>query len=436
MTDLDSYAENRWTRFGLATNPYFVQPLNSSDDGPRPISLFKGRASEGKGLASSIASEETSLNVVEAPSGVGKSTFVNYVKFRLRDRYFAPPLEVGVQSDWNATAVLLAVLDVLVKHASDLNPDAKWPRDFPAIARARELVTSIQHSGWGVSFGLQPATPIGASVGLSRQTTGQRPLIGPVLSPAFFADLVQDLLSMSTPPKDGVILHVNNLDTLMAASVRQTRTLISDLRDYFQVTNLHWILVGPPGLQADALAPERRVMSVVKEAIQLDKLPPADLEAFLQSRYEHYALPHATPTEPTDPKLVREIYSLFGGDLRGTLNALTRAHRYFDPVDVAPLRRLDGLEILAGHFRAHLLQALAAKPQRVLDHLTKLGAEEFTQDDAKPIEKFQSARSKHFSDLEQWDAIRLVRTEGPRKFYTLGGAARLASLTVSPRNHD
>jgi hypothetical protein len=424
MEELDTFGENRWLRFGLSTNPYFVQPLNSSDSGPRPISLFQGRAAQGKQLADSISGEESSLNIVEAPSGVGKSTFVNFVKYRLRRRYFAPPSEIGVQSDWNSQAVLLGVLDVIVRYASDVAPETDWKK-YPVTSKARELVSSIQQASWSLSLGVSPGTPVGASLGLSRSGTSRAPLLGPVLSPSFMGELVSELLSLTTPPADGAIVHVNNLDTLMAASVTRTRTLLSDLRDYFQVTNLHWVLVGPPGLHEEAIAPERRVMSIAKDPIDLDKLPFTDFEGLLKKRYQHYALEKSW-TDPTEQKLVREVYRLFGGDLRGTLNALTRAHGYYNPLDVQPLSEGDGLAVLAGHFRAHLRDKLAPKPRKVLEHLAALGEEEFTQDDAKPVEKHQPARSKHFAELEQWEAIRLVRTEGPRKIYSLGGAALLA----------
>jgi len=422
---LDLFGRNRWLRFGLSTNPYFVEALSSADEGPRPISLFQGRSEQGRQLASTIASEESSLCLVEAPSGVGKSTFVNYVKHRLRERYFAPPVEVGVQSNWTAQHVVLGAVDAIVRHASDVHPQKKWSeREFPAISRARELVMTVQRAGWSPNLGIS-LFGAGPSIGVSPTVSTQPPLLGPVLSPAFLEEVVREARTLSLPPTEGVILHVNNLDTLLASSPRSARTLISDLRDFFGVSGTHWVLVGPPGLRSNAIAPERRVLTFVKETVELDKLPLGDVEKLLEKRYRHYKT-RPKWTEPTAPELISKLYREFGGDLRGMLNALSVSHRFYDPVDIRPMPHEFGLGTLSAFYRRRLEASLAPKTHAVLAHLVDLRRDEFTQDDAASIERHQSNRSRRFAELEQEDAVRLLRSEGPRKIYTLGGASGLA----------
>lgn len=427
MDDLEP--ENRWLRFGLSTNPYFPEPLNADENGPRPITLFRGRRDEVKDFVDTIAGEASSLTVIEGASGTGKSTFVNYGKHILRGRpgkprWFAPSVEVGVQSTTNAQSLLVQVIDAVVRHASDMAPKADW-RDHPSIHRARMTVEAVENLGGGFSLGFSLPGGPGASVGGSRSGSTSPPQLGPVLSPAFFEALVTELRTLTDPPMAGVVLHVNNLETLMQSSMAAAHTLFNDLRDHFHIEGLHWAFLGPPGLHEDVLAPEKRVRDFVKGSWKLDALPLPDVLQALEARYERYAI-RSDWTAPTEESLVSVLYDFFGGDLRGTLNSLTLAHRRYNPIDVVPMPAEQAVLVLQREFRARFEQALRGKTRQVLDHLLGLGQEEFTQDDAISAERHQSNRSIRFSELAKADAIRLIRTEGTRKIYTFGGPARMA----------
>jgi len=417
--------ENRWLRFGLATNPYFVEPLGATDDGPRPISLFRGRKQPTKDLLDTVSSEQNGLIIVEAPAGVGKSTFVNHAKFKARKHFFAPANEVGVQSGSNAHSLLLQVLDALVRHASDIAPQTNWQKDLPTIHKARQLVMALQSNGWDFNLGLTGPTGVGGNVGAGKSSTIAPPLLGPVLSPRFLDDLVRELLVLKEPPSDGVILHINNLDVLMRESVEETAKLFSDLREHFQVVNTHWIFLGPPGLQAEAIAPNRRVLPFVKATIELAQLPVEDVQSLLEARYSHYKI-RGDWVRPSKPDLVATLYHRFGGDLRGTLDALGKAHRAYRPVDVAPMDEAYAIEFLGTFYRRYLEKNLRPKSYEILEYLVKKARDEFTQDDAEPVEEYQGNRSTRFSELEAVDAVRFTGNEGRRKVYAFGGAARLA----------
>ncbi len=423
---MDSTPENRWLRYGLSTNPYFVEALSSVDEGPRPIRLFRGRSDKVKSLLDTVASEQNSLCVVEGASGVGKSTFANFVKYRLSDTYVALPNEVNVQTTTTPQGVLLAILDEAVRHASDLAPETDWEEEAPHLHQARQFIMAYEGGGWsvGLSGGLPGGPQPGVSVG--KDTAAQAPAYPPVLSRRFFDGLVQDMLQLTSPPADGLVIHVNNLDVLLNEGTEATKRLFSDLREYFQIPGTHWLFLGPPGLEASAIAPERRLQPFVKARISLENLPVGDVLDILHARYEHYAVERGDWTPPTKAELVEQLYDKFGGDLRGALGALTAAHKSYRPVDVAPMPEGAGLEHLQDHFSSHLADKLRPKTLEILEHLIEAGETEFTQDAAEPVEKHQSNRSLRFQELEQWDAIRLVRTEGVRKFYTFGGAARLA----------
>lgn len=417
--------ENRWLRFGLATNPYFPEPLSPTVQGPRPITLFQGRKRATKDLLDTLASEQNSLVLIEGAAGVGKSTFVNHAKYQVRDRYVAPVPEISVSSSATAEGLLLGVLDAVVRHASDLQPHAAWEKDYPAIHRARRIVLSLESVGWNLSLGLSVPGGAGVSAGAGASSMSTPPVAGPFLTTRLFDELTQDLLTLRDPPFEGVIFHVNNLDTLMRESVASVERLFSDLREHFQVPHTHWWFLGPPGLQAETIAGNRRMLPFVKARIELDQLPIGDVHALLKARYEHYAI-RKPWTMPSTTGLVDHLYDKFGGDLRGTIDALSKAHSAYRPVDVAPLDEPAALAVLEAFYRARLEGELRQKTKEILDHLIKLGRPRFTQDDAQAVEEYQGNRSTRFAELEAVDAVRFVGNDGRRKLYAFGGAARLA----------
>lgn len=422
---MDASPENQWLRYGLSTNPYFVEPLSTADEGPRPIRLFRGRAESVKHLLDTVASEQNSLTVIEGASGVGKSTFANYVKHQLDD-YISLPNEVNIQTSTTTQGALLSILDEVVRHASDLAPGTDWENQAPRIHQARQFIMSYEGGGWaiGVSGGLPGGPQAGVSVG--KESTNQPPAYPPVLSRRFFEDMVEEVIQLGDDPREGLVIHVNNLDVLLNENEQATRRFLSDLREFFQIPQTHWLLLGPPGLESAAIAPERRLQPFVKARIGLDNLPIDDIHNILEARYEYYATEPGGYVPPTEPALTEELYETFGGDLRGMLGALTAAHRSYRPVDVTPMPQAAGLSHLQEHFSSHLAEKLRPKTLEILEYLVEQGDEEFSQDAAEPIEKHQSNRSMRFQELQQWDAIRLVRTKGPGKIYTFGGAAKLA----------
>lgn len=425
--------ENRWLRFGLATNPYFPDPLSSTRNGERPITLFHGRERDLREVLDTIAGETSSLVLVEAPSGVGKSTFLAYVKHQLRGRahdteppkYFAPLVEIGVQTDETYQTLLPKILYAFVQHASELHPKADWAKRFPTIHQARSFVTTLQNVGW--SFGVGGTLPGGAGgqFGGAKTPAATPPAAGPILTPDFFQRLCRELLQLTRPPMQGIVVHVNNMDTLLGEEPSRAMALFTNLRDYFQTPRVHWVFLGPPGMRGDAVAPEKRVRDFVRSWIQLASLSANDVVALLRKRYEHYKV-RPSYVEPTDPRLVEHLIEDFGGDLRGTLNALTLAHKHYQPIDPTPLKEAFALRFLQQHYHQHLEAVLRGKTLEILNHLLKAKKPEFVQDDAATVEKHQSSRSLRFSEMEREEAIRLVRQDGARKVYAFGGIARIA----------
>ena len=95
-------SESIWALYGLKGNPFSTKPL-SIYGGDIPLETFFGRQRELQHLMRIVASSENSRVLVSGDVGVGKTTFVNYIRSTLaQKKYFITPREIPVQSNWTA----------------------------------------------------------------------------------------------------------------------------------------------------------------------------------------------------------------------------------------------------------------------------------------------------------------------------------------------
>src|SRR3989344_5309606 len=92
---------NIWQLYGLKGNPFTTDPLSTyGDDLPIEKSFF-GRDQEVEKMKKIIYSNRTSRILVYGEIGIGKTTFVNYIKYHgIKDGYFTPLGELSIQYNW------------------------------------------------------------------------------------------------------------------------------------------------------------------------------------------------------------------------------------------------------------------------------------------------------------------------------------------------
>jgi len=78
-----------WRKYNLKENPYFQEPLAISD-GKIPMSAFIGRKKEILNIKKMIEIGEGRFLII-GDSGVGKTTFVNYVRANAPNKKFFTP---------------------------------------------------------------------------------------------------------------------------------------------------------------------------------------------------------------------------------------------------------------------------------------------------------------------------------------------------------
>jgi hypothetical protein len=237
----------------------------------------------------------------------------------------------------------------------------------------------------------------------------------------------------------GVLVHVNNLENLSDADAKRAGAIFRDLRDPCLLADgYHWLVVGTGEALSAAIDTHPQLRSVFSLTLALDPLKPSELLQLLERRYRALALDDSKPVRPPiSPRAVQSLYTLFHGDLRGTLAALDEAAHGLLGYGKKPDASLTLPEIqpLLQHryetdARARLtgtqLKALAALAQRV-----KNGS--FLIKDAASVWKNERSRAARLvAELQKAGYVlpleRVAAEERgrPAISYALGGSARLA----------
>ena len=103
-----------WELYGLKTNTFFTDPLLMFGGDIDLKFGFIGREEEIKRLRSIIYGNNGSRILVSGDVGIGKTTFVNYVRaIASQDRYFTTLKEIGVQPEWNGMDFILNTLSAI-----------------------------------------------------------------------------------------------------------------------------------------------------------------------------------------------------------------------------------------------------------------------------------------------------------------------------------
>jgi hypothetical protein len=148
----------------------------------------------------------------------------------------------------------------------------------------------------------------------------------------------------------------------------------------------------------------------------------------LVKRIEYLAIDGMQPVLPVTLALVRDVFELFRGDLRGMFNAVEEAcFRALGSLRPEPLDVEDAHTVLSPIYHRQLLLELSEAEVGHLVQLLQFGTEEFRQADAIDLLEISQGRvSGLFDTLKRAQTIVPVRTEGRSQYYALSGRTLLA----------
>jgi hypothetical protein len=200
----------------------------------------------------------------------------------------------------------------------------------------------------------------------------------------------------------------------------------------------HWLAVGTSEALSAAIDAHPQLRSVFSLTLALEPLKPGELLHLLDRRYRALAMDTSKPARaPVLPRAVQTLYTLFHGDLRGTLAALDEASHgllgYGKKPD-APLTLGDIQPFLRHRYEADARARLTATQVNALEKLVqRVQSGHFLIKDAVSIWKNERSRAARLvAELRSAGyVLPLERIAGeergrPATAYALSGSALLA----------
>jgi hypothetical protein len=425
---------NHWNAFNLRQSPFFQDTLWSGVDARYPLELFVGREAESGRILRGIFGAADSRQVVTGAPGRGKTTLAQYVKSRAAAKgFFSNAEPVSVMSTERADGLLVRILGYVYDTLYSFSGGALAREEAMQAAQQLVLAFRVQSGGGDVSFSFDtPAGGFGLGVGRSKAVTYQQSaFVSPVMVVPKLLSHLMALGRSKLKGCEGIVIHMNNMENLSDADGSATGMLLRDLRDLFLKDGYHYLLVGTPDIVRTAIAPHAQLRSVFMVSEPLPALTFDEFLLLLRRRYRHLKLNSRRPvTEPVIADVLRELYELFAGDLRGVLNALDYGADlllgYTGRAPASPMGASDIHSVLRLRYRAEAQARLSESSLERLDDRAGAVDESFTQ--AELTAQWRLSQAFVSRILAEWQRFGYAREsgrDGRKLTYELTGPARI-----------
>lgn len=304
-----------WNVFNLRSSPFWQESLGGGDNS-HPLSLFVGRTTELKELESVLygAGASSSRQAIAGAPGVGKTTLVKEFKARAGAQgYFTIDDFAALMPDDTPEGLFSRVLNLVYETILSSRP---MTAGNPRMEAAQQLVRSGQvKTGRGAGVSL---------LGLGMSITQSSALSTPKSVLTDGVRILGDLIHLVRgADARGVLVHLNNLETLSEAAAAASADILRALRDPLLMhPGLHIVIVGTTEAVQTVVGthPQLRTVFSTQTVKALDI---ADVHHLLAERYDHDRLDVDAPVHPpVDDTFVAQLHDLYRGDLRGLLKAL------------------------------------------------------------------------------------------------------------------
>lgn len=406
---------NLWKPYGLQSSPFFQNELKAGDP-THPVSLFVGRDEESLRVQRRIMSDPATRTIVQGAPGVGKSSFVNWIKSQVTDHGVAAyehPIRINAETTRTSfVADTLRTLARIRAASRAANKNAAFWEKTARLLEGGELVGGS-------------ASALGVGGGISRSYVAPQ-----IPADSLYEHLGQAIQNLTTELNAPVLLHVNNLENLQDTA--SAAVLILDLRDYFMLPGAHWIFVGALGIEDDVFRMYTQVGGIFPAAETLQPLSPAEIQRLLKRRYEHLQIPGHRYIAPVEPAVAAEIYTLFQGDLRNFLRLLGDAsERELGLHGPRPMAADAILRSVGAEYALLLRRQIGDNDFAALCAVVESyrgAVPEFRVTDATQVLKYsQSAASQFIDRLLQHRVLHRTRVVGRSTYYRPIGAVLVAT---------
>jgi hypothetical protein len=361
-----------WQPYGLRDDPFFQAPLQPCRDAmaPRPATLFVGRENELRLLGSQIVSSSNSRAIVRGDPGVGKTSFINCLKDalsahgvlshthpvlvtpRMTPRQFhAEVLKVllsmrATLDDARVTGSLGKVKRLLKSETPFAREDAFWRHIGRVVTGEDSIAAQISIAGFG---------------GLREHVR-----IPPEEEVSLFQEVAEAVEYLSEHGRHRILIHVDNIETLLRPDAAAAVALLHDVRDCFLTDQSHWVFVGATEAEDVVFRAVPQVSGIFPDSITLLPLRPNEVAELLVRRYEHLHSPALTLVYPVAPNAGGELYRRYHGNLHAFLSLLSKAvEQYAVAHPGTPLSGDDVVVTMAPIFREQKYSKLISETDLV-----------------------------------------------------------------------
>lgn len=398
---------NIWEMYGLTTNPFNPDPLLvSGGDFPIKDSFF-GRQKEFEMVKKIIHSNKTSRILVYGDIGIGKTTFVNFVRFTaIDDKYFTPFGELSIQYNWTAEDFMFYTIDSIYRAVKMLPVvDAKFDKKLGekldilfGFKRGHSRQVGGSLAGFGISSGMgESYSP-------------------PRLNASTLKEILQEIVNeLIRTGYKGVIVHYNNLELVQDKDENQLKKIMNGIRDFLQVIGVHFIFVSDRHLY-EMFQQIPRVEDIFKIPILLKSFNFEEINSIIALRIKIATKQKTIPIVLFDTESLKILFKLYNGNLRGILRSLDCAVSEVvksRPMKIYPPLLKSALYELA---KNRFLKDLVGNDKKILLRILEKGetTNKLLSENFKIMPQNVSTSLTKLRDI---GAIRLSRAEGRSRYY-------------------
>ncbi len=401
-----------WEILGFKCYPFSVNPISM-----KTIDLFTGH-DKAVDICKNMLTDNNLRIIIEGSRGVGTTSFANYLKFSVQKKklYLAPRVEVSVEAHWNLESLLIAIISNIVREMELTDKKVVKNKIF-IEAKALSYRLSEAYNNFGVT-----AFCVGGSYGKSSS----------VSQPSFIPSTtlghhLQDLgkLAVKLGYKNGILVQLNNLDLNIVHSEEHLLYLFNAARDFFQIENISWLLVGDVGISSFVASKVDRLDDIISDKIFIKPLSKVDYRKLIKKRIDSYSLSKKSEF-PLNQDVFDYLYDITDGRLRyvfgliySLLNRL-QIGRLVQKVSLDLAR--DTIIVLS---KERLEQFSLSNSEKKIICFLAINVESNVISMAKGLDKNRTFISKLINNLLDKKCV-LVRKDGKQRFYSLSLDAKIA----------
>ncbi len=379
-----------WRKYNLKDDPYFIRPLEIENERTAISLLFIGREKEKEDILNKMSSGRGSILVV-GDAGVGKTSFVNYIRSKSREgQFFSPSTEIEINYAMSCQEFLVATLNAIYREAKTLN-----------IFLSSEITEDLENI-----YDLSKITTNDAIDRLSYERLKE-----------LFLRTVREVVH---PRHKGIILHYDNLDNI--EDTDEIPLMFGEIRDLLIADNVITIFVGNKFLP-DYIGYKRRIRDAIHfPPIEIKGFTLDDTKQILKQRIDYLTMDNRIkPETPHTEEAINILFYLYDGNLRSILRSLSKCvlehGKSNNPlvIDENTLRKT-----LVENVKKDYLNDLTTVEKKVLLKMLEYN-NPITPTELSKMTKIrlQNISSKYLLKLRQKTAIEIVGKEGRNVYYQI-----------------